>query len=566
MKCRLLNKSFWKNAKGAAIKAKRLDLKPDSCGYFTCPVETCDSNNFKSQRGCRKHVYCKHGWYYFFDLKPDTNSVLPNHMNILKNIVKQTRSCTKLMPSFSIDCSFSLRFIKWLSSTGGGAKTVIQSRLLSMKILKFLKYCCADTSSNWDLPIDVVDYCLGSISMISDFIDYLQDKWNVGFSGVIGYMNSISHLLDFRRSEGMCSLNISTLVATEIFISRAKKSLGKNMREEWRTILSIDYLEKIGCWANLEELQSVIPFHAPKFQQVVLNSKKTFVCVASQDLTFATSFIVAVLFLMVKATRPMTFKYLTVRMIESVGETGIIDQTYFKTREKYGFDSLVFHKDVIVLIKNYITHIRPRLNPSCEFLLVNRNGMQIASLSDVLGRIVYLAIGKYIHPTRYRQIIETESSQNLSLDEQLQLSEDQKHTSNVAKLHYKKVRSQDIAKKGAACMDKLRDNTTNLENVAHINESLNLPALSNSIHFQTLLNPESNMKETLPLPKPQPPPVKQRKKKTPFSSYEDGFLADGIQRYGIGKWSAILNDPQYKFDPSRKPATLLVRAKAKKLV
>ena len=56
--------------------------------------------------------------------------------------------------------------------------------------------------------------------------------------------------------------------------------------------------------------------------------------------TFATSFIVAVLFLMMETSRPMTYKHLTVDMIKSIDENGIINQTLFKKNEKYDFDSI----------------------------------------------------------------------------------------------------------------------------------------------------------------------------------------------------------------------------------
>ena len=172
-----------------------------------------------------------------------------------------------------------------------------------------------------------------------------------------------------------------------------------------------------------------------------MNASSPFSSIAAHDLSFATSFIVAALFLMVKASRPMTYQFLTVQMVESIGENGIINQTIFKTKEKYGFDSLIFSNDVLTLIKNYINFIRPRLNPCCDYVLICRNGKQISKLSNIFGRVVFLAIGKYINPTRYRQIIETESAEKLTLDEQTCLSEDQKHKSNVAKIYYQRLKT-----------------------------------------------------------------------------------------------------------------------------
>ena len=131
----------------------------------------------------------------------------------------------------------------------------------------------------------------------------------------------------------------------------------------------------------------------------------------------------------------------------------------------YGFDSLIFSNDVLTLIKNYINLIRPRLNPCCDYILICRNGKQISKLSNIFGRVVFLAIGKYINPTRYRQI---------TLDEQTCLSEDQKHTFNVAKILYQKLRSENIAMKIKSCLEKLQDLSKSSEQLAEVNKPLTL--------------------------------------------------------------------------------------------
>ena len=159
----------------------------------------------------------------------------------------------------------------------------------------------------------------------------------------------------------------------------------------------------------------------------------------------------------------MTFQFLTVQMVEGIDKNGMIDQTIFKTMEKYGSDTLIFTQETRDIVNGYIQCIRPRLNPVCDYVLVTKNGTQFSRLSDVFGRLVFQAIGKYINPTRYRQIIETESARKLTIDEQIILSEDQKHTSFVARVHYQKLQSRDIATKGKEVMDKLRDETPSKE-------------------------------------------------------------------------------------------------------
>ena len=74
-----------------------------------------------------------------------------------------------------------------------------------------------------------------------------------------------------------------------------------------------------------------------------------------------------------------------------------------------------------------------------------------------------MAIRKYINPTRYRQIIETESAGKLNLDEQKCLSEDQKHTTNVAKINYQNLRSENIAMKARSYLETLQDSSNSSE-------------------------------------------------------------------------------------------------------
>ena len=543
MKKRILSKYAWKDAIGATKKPKRLKLLSDKNGLFICPVVNCETEPYRSRRGCRKHVFTKHGWYYYFEEKPDLAKVFPELNTRTNNYQLPSRVKTSNMPTFLKTCAVGVNFKKWLQSPGGGGKGESQADQLLCRVLKYMKYCCADVSPSWEVPDSVVDYCLGSITMLSEFVEHLQTDWLLKSAGVTGYMNALGHLLDYRRSfSDLRKVDSSVFIASEVYIQRVKRYLSKQMKTEWKEVLSIDYLNSINCWAKLEEIQSVIPYHSEKYKQIILNATSPSTSIAAHDLSFATSFIVAALFIMIKASRPMTYQFLTVQMIQSVGENGIINQTMFKTKEKYGFDSLIFSNEVLTLIKNYINFVRPRLNPCCEYLLICRNGKQLSKLSNIFGRIVFLAIGKYINPTRYRQIIETESAEKLSVDEQATITEDQKHTSNVAKIHYQKVRSENIALKAKSCLQKLQDSSKSSEHLVEINKGTKS---KKKVHFE----------------KGESSKVNLRQRKVPFSDIEDNFIRKGISKYGDGRWTSILKDPNYKFHPSRKACTLAVRAK-----
>ena len=426
----------------------------------------------------------------------------------------------------------------------------VQADQTLCKVLKYLKFRCSDVSSGWNAPETVVVYCLRSLNMLSDFIDYLQHEWKIGYSGIIGYMNALGHLLDFRRKfSHSASENVSVFLPSEIYLQRVKRFLSKKTKLQWNEVLSVDYLNSINCWATLAHLQKVIPFHANRYKKIILNSTTPSSCIASHDLSFATSFIVAVLFLMVKASRPMTYKHLTVEMIKSIGENGIINQTLFKTNEKYGFDSHLSSVDVLTLVTGYANYKRPHINPACNYLLLCRNRKQISKLTNTSGRIVYEAIRKYINPTRYRQIIETESIEKLDTTEQANLSQDQKHTSTVAKRHYQKGKSEDIAAQAKNIMDKLRDKSE-----SSVLNLINSDTESNASNNASLGSNGSTKVGTFSVDN-------IRMKKVPFSEMKDSFLKQGVLKYGMRKCTSILSDSNYKFHSFQKASTLAVREK-----
>jgi len=535
-------------------------------GYFVCPVEGCDSDAYKSKRGCRKHVFVKHGWYYYFEQKPQIEKSFPEK-KLPKENLKTGRFKTLDLPYFPEDCKIAQDFRTWICSAGGGGKDLNQAKQICKKILKFSKFCCKDVDEYAPITKLTLEYCIGSVKHIESFLQYLDKECELGKPGVISYLQSLCHCLDFIRYQGITSSKITVFMATEVYLSRAKQSLRKKMRVEWNSLLSIEHFESINCWATLTELQTVIPFYEDKYYQIVKLCKTG--GGNPHDLSFATSFIVSLFFLRVKGSRPMTFQFLTMPMIISAFNSNVIDQTFFKTNEKYGFDSLVFTDETLQLIKLYTDHVRTKLAPKCDYVLVCKNGKQLSNLGDIFGRMVYQAIGKYVNPTRYRQIIETESAKLLSVNEQSLISLDQKHTSNVAKVHYQKLRSREVAQKSSECMKKM----------IQIGKSAELENNENSIvdkeieesdddgkEYDLTITTKSNEKSNEPISKAEKLIDSTRRKKCTFSKEEDNFLIKGIKKYGKGKWTSILNDPEYKFHPSRKNSTLIMRAKAKKFI
>ena len=124
----------------------------------------------------------------------------------------------------------------------------------------------------------------------------------------------------------------------------------------------------------------------------------------------------------------MTYQYLTVEMVNKAKTNGgFIDQKMFKTAGKYSIDSLYLTETSMQVLDGYIDHNRPLLKSNCDYVLVTRNGGQHNKLGELMSKLVFDATGKFVHPTRYRQIVETASTRHLSRSGQSAVSEDQKH-------------------------------------------------------------------------------------------------------------------------------------------
>ena len=126
---------------------------------------------------------------------------------------------------------------------------------------------------------------------------------------------------------------------------------------------------------TIEEMEKEIPFHLNGCRNIIEN------CIANGIVTksdfFCTRFINALLFLRVKCSRPIMFQFIlivTTFWNAKLNKDSSIRQ--FTMSTKYLFDTLIFTNDVMIIIDLYLENIRPRLNPTCEYLLLSSNGTQ----------------------------------------------------------------------------------------------------------------------------------------------------------------------------------------------
>ena len=609
----------WKAIDGSARQKRMLRLRRDDNGKFMCFIDGCLHTGFKSNRGLRKHIDARHPWYYYFDKEPSVKR------EAIEEDREKLKQPTNAIPTFSITDGIGKHFLEWLVTPLGGGKTQKQAVQGAKRAMKFLMAALGDSENGSNATEEYVDCCLGSPAVVIKFMEIVTKDWSLSSSAALNYLKSMSDLLDFRKANGISDAVLRSFTVTEVYIRRGKENLRKQKVLEYGRNLNLETLIARDSWADIDEMEKVIPFHAARFKEVVEKCRMVENSPTISDLAFATRFVVTYLFLRVKCSRPMTFQHMTVDMVEKAKTNGgFIDQTEFKTSSKYTFDTLIITEEVQKVLGAYIDSVRPHLQPCCNYVLLTNGGKQYTSFATAMTLLVKEAIGKYINPTRYRQIVETESANRLTSDEQSVISQDQKHSSAVAQRCYKKRLSREIATKGKQCMEKMlgskrtestsqltdildsidesrqefdddllnkienilqadkSDNVNNQEQRAGCSKT-NAPTLydlpevliTGSKKGKVIENSESFINDanlpTWPHGNKQIE-VKEEiyeniakskgEKKVKFTHEEDKALYEGIKKYGRGRWSHMLKDQTLSFKECRTRDTLRLRAES----
>lgn len=600
----------WLSLQGARKKKRKLHLEPGDDGVYLCPVGSCLHVGFKSQRGARKHVSNKHEWYYYFDSQPEVK-----REDAKDPPLSRKKASTHKQVSFSIDHGCGIEFVQWLQTPCGGCKKLKEAKQVAKRGMKFLMSCMGDSEDGVDAKESYIDCAVGSPTMLMKFLKVIVEEWGLKSAGALSYLKAITDLCDFRKCHGIPDSTLRMFAVTEVYLRRSKSTLYRKRNVEYSRNLNLESLIAERSWATLEDMEKVIPYHSPKYEELFKKAGTTSTPpLTTSELAFTTRFIISFLLLRVKCTRPMSLQYLTLQMIDLALENGgFVDQSQFKTNDQYGFDSLKFTNDTLDVVKTYIDRIRPLCQPKCDFVLLTTNGTQYTAFCNALSLLTHEAIGKHITPTRYRAIVESESIVRLNKEKQTIISKDQKHSSAVARKYYQKKLSREVAEEGAEAMKELvgneRDSHTGVL-ASVLRESSDSSAdpiqecqASNNTQKTILLADENASKNEVEHEVPVlqqpiiidettlPSDVSKRadnesslieiddlevkkeeleggKKFLIFTTAEDAFLKEGIEKYANSNrmWADILKDDSFEFQHGRSRDSLRVRATTKGLL
>ncbi len=338
--------------------------------------------------------------------------------------------------SFSIGNGCGADFVDWIISPWGGGKSPKDAKQVARRAMKFLFSAMGDGENDSNAVEDYIDCVIGSPNLLMNFLKLIINTWNLKAAAVLSYLQAISDLADFRKAKGCSDSVLRAFTVTEVYIRKCKTTMQRRKNFEYTRDLNLENLILRNSWATLSEMDDVVPYHSQRFTDIVKKCRESKDPPTIPEVVFSTRFLCIFMFLRIKATRPMSIAFLTTAMIEHAKSNGgFVDCTMFKTSKDYIFDSLKFSDSSLIIIDNYINYVRPFCNPrsDCDYVLLSSRGTQFTALGSAMSLLVHQAIGKHINPTRYRQIIETASSENLTPEQQQTVSRWQCHSSMVAK-------------------------------------------------------------------------------------------------------------------------------------
>ena len=99
----------------------------------------------------------------------------------------------------------------------------VQATQNGTRVMKFLKFCSEDDEE--ELTPEHIDYCIGSASLICNFIEHIGKEWGLGSSAQFAYLQAITDVIDFRKSCGLSNAVLGNLAISEVYINRGKRAL-----------------------------------------------------------------------------------------------------------------------------------------------------------------------------------------------------------------------------------------------------------------------------------------------------------------------------------------------------
>jgi len=293
----------------------------------------------------------------------------------------------------------------------------------------------------------------------------LVEEHGLKWSAVVKYSLALTHFLNYLRGTDLTSdqrarvertlatLEASRKNASSAARSQLRRSGSREQREAQKTLVPIETMNKVA--------ERLMGRTAELTQRIEREGGAAVVSMA--EAAFFRMSTVFKLFHDAKITRRMIYSSLTLadwRALPRRDGCKYLQSDSFKTSKTYGMDTVIFPVDLERQIDVYIGSFRPVLasgraadapwsDEDRDALWLNTNGKRLVDLSQDISAAFRLVDPKlHINITSLRMSQQTAAREKLDPKAVEEVVRNSRHSSMVAQLHYEKIDSYEVAKRG----------------------------------------------------------------------------------------------------------------------
>lgn len=323
--------------------------------------------------------------------------------------------------------------------------------------------------------------------LLISYLDELKDVGDFSAPSILNEADRIQGILNFIRINSSADpFYIGKLEKTIIFMRQVVKTLRISKKKHQKT-LDIDYYKNINSWCSLREMLQITERLWNFIMEILTNNNNEKIALESSkreappeeqgegeedeqkievvsassgggssfrpkfSIEYVKGYILSTWILQNRAVRSQNFDFLTVGDVLKAFKQGegsgkyVVDFKTFKTSATYGYQSLSIDEKTKQLILLWISIFNLR----DEQILFPHSSKAVSHFWRKETKLL-------INITRIRAIVQTESIEHLSLEEQQQLARGQCHSSAVANAHYTKLLSRDVQSRADKAYEKLK--------------------------------------------------------------------------------------------------------------
>ena len=300
-----------------------------------------------------------------------------------------------------------------------------------------------------------------------------RDEFGHGTSSLLKAPSAVAAALDYAdvRMLAKTERELSLVRAQRANLKGVRKCINKDAKAAERAPRrgrSLEQLQAAGLWIDAKSLQERVLRPALKQYRALVSASTASAngrdhrppfALSATDTGFVNGFVVLALAFGGTALRTGALAQATLGDAREAVRSGQVALTRFKTSATYA--SVVLDASapwLRAVLQDYVEVLRPAMRQASTDdgapFLANSAGTAEKNLATQLGKVTKRHAGVQLSLNRLRQVFETHAMDQYTPAEQEAASRAQAHSSNTARLHYKKKKAGQAASESRAAAER----------------------------------------------------------------------------------------------------------------